>query len=294
MMLPTGVTVTCFLLSYAIVLLLELSRWAFRMPYRIVALLVMTLLGVLTHTLFLIDIAAKEVHELGPQFLLSSWYDWALLSALCLGIVYLILIIRRPESPLGTFIVPMLIGLIVLASFLKSQPHFDRETSMGIWRWTHGISLMVGMMMVTFGMAMATMYLVQAWILKRKKSRSSLLRLPSLEYLQAMGQSTLYVSAVSIGVGLISGVMMNLQKNSRVVWTESGILFSAGLFLWLLVASFLQWKLSRRGLGRWTAYLNIGSFVLMLFASILVVSAPHGRTKQEPVPTLEASEVRTP
>lgn len=279
----TGVTVACFVLSYVVVLLLELSRWGFRMPFRFLALLVMTALGVLTHTLYLWDQLAQEYNALGPQLLFSSWYDWSLLSAWALGVVYLVLIVRKPETPLGTFIVPLLLGLLGIARLVRTQPRFDRATSTGIWNWSHGMSLMIGMMLVTLGMAMALMYLLQAWRLKHKKSRLGLLRLPSLEYLQAMGRYTLFASATALGIGLLSGVIMNLQRNNHVVWTESGILLSGGLFLWLSLACLLQWRFAERGLGKWTAYLNIGSFALTLLAMAFVMAAPHGRKPVDPI-----------
>ncbi len=45
-----------------------------------------------------VDQLAQEYNALGPQLLFSSWYDWSLLSAWALGVVYLVLIVRKPET----------------------------------------------------------------------------------------------------------------------------------------------------------------------------------------------------
>jgi len=112
--------------------------------------------------------------------------------------------------------------------------------------------------------------------LKTKRLVTKDWRLPSLEYLHAMGRSCLVVSTVSIAIGLVSGVVLNIQRNGSVNWLESGIVFCAGLLVWLVVASVLEWEAARRGTS-WSAYLNIASFAIVLIALTLVFSTPHGR-----------------
>jgi hypothetical protein len=69
---------------------------------------------------------------------------------------------------------------------------------------------------------------------------------------------------------------MNLTRDGRVEWLDRGILFSAGLFVWLVIASAIQWQLSRRGSGDATAWMNILSFLIVAAAVALVLSTPHG------------------
>jgi hypothetical protein len=78
---------------------------------------------------------------------------------------------------------------------------------------------------------------------------------------------------------MVSGVIMNLTRDGRVEWLDRGILFSAGLFVWLVIASAIQWQLSRRGSGDATAWMNILSFLIVAAAIALVLSTPHGGNK---------------
>ena len=75
----------------------------------------------------------------------------------------------------------------------------------------------------------------------------------------------------------MSGVILNLQRGVQAFWLDAGVLFSTGLLIWLAIAFVLQWHLSKRGLERWTAYLNMISFAFMSLALVLVASSPHGR-----------------
>jgi peptidoglycan/LPS O-acetylase OafA/YrhL len=75
---------------------------------------------------------------------------------------------------------------------------------------------------------------------------------------------------------MVSGVIMNIVKDGQVEWLDRGILFSGGLFLWLLAASIIQWQFSQRGRGQSTAAMNIVSFVVVVAALAMVLSTPHG------------------
>ena len=139
----------------------------------------------------------------------------------------------------------------------------------------------LGTMLVTLGFAMAIMYLIQEWRLKNKRPNKGVVRLPSLEYLQTFGSFCLLFSAGAIGFGVVSGVIMNLVQDGQVNWTDRGIIFSGGLFLWLVFATAVQWHLAKRGKGHFTAWMNILSFVIVGIAIGLVVSTPHGNEESK-------------
>ena len=278
----TGVTVSCFTLSYLLVLGLELSRWVFKMPFRMGLVVTLALLGLLTHFLYLLDLVTRQLTDLGPQYLLASWHDWAMIASFGMAVIYLLLVWRRPESPVGTFLIPLVLTLIAVGVLLRSARPFERDTALGLWRWMHGLSLLAGTMLVTLGFAVSLMFFLQSRRLKWKLLQSSKPRLPSLEYLQAIGSICVYASVVFIGLGLVSGVVLNLQRTGRVAWTEGGILFSGVIFIWLLVASILQYRFARHGQWKWTAYINICSFLCMATALALVVFSPHGRQETQP------------
>ncbi len=271
---------TCFLVAYALVLCLELIRWVGLTPRGMLwlmrMLIAMTAIGLLTHSLYLLDRVFLSAVANQSWRLVFSWHDWGILSAWALAVAYAVLLLRRSESWIGLFVLPLLLILIGGAIAIPSEP-LNQASSASLWRIVHGIAMTLGTMLVSLGFAMAIMYLIQEWRLKAKRAKKGLLRLPSLEYLQSFGSTCLLCSAGSIGFGVLSGVIMNLVKDGQVNWTDRGIVFSGGLFLWLAVASGVQWHFAKRGRGHITAWMNILSFVIVGIALYLVVSAPHGR-----------------
>jgi hypothetical protein len=270
---------TCFLIAYGLVFCLELARWIGLSPagksLLMKLLIAMTAIALTTHTLYLMDRVFLSAVAKSPWRLVSSWHDWGVLSAWTLAIAYGTLLLRRSESWIGLFVLPLLLILISASLAVPKDPLGD-ATSATIWRFAHGVAMMLGTMLVTLGFAMAIMYLIQAWRLKSKRSNQVVLKLPSLEYLQSFGSVCLLLSAASIGFGVVSGVIMNLVQDGQVDWTEGGILFSGGLFIWLSIASAIQWHFARQGKGHITAWMNILSFLIVAVAIALVVSAPHG------------------
>ncbi|MEQ1829337.1 MAG: cytochrome C assembly protein [Pirellula sp.] len=279
---------TCFLVAYGLVLLLELGRWAGLSPQgraRLKKLIIATtFLALLTHSLYLLDRLFLSAVSNSPWRLVTSWHDWGILTAWGLAVAYGVLLLKRSESWIGFFVLPLLLVLVGVSIAIPMAP-LGTASSATIWRLVHGVAMMIGTMLVTLGFAMAIMYLIQAWRLKSKRANSGVLRLPSLEYLQSFGSTCLLASAGSIGFGVISGVIMNLVQDGSVNWSDRGIVFSAGLFLWLAVASAVQWHLAKRGRGDFTAWMNILSFMIVAVAIALVVSAPHGMEAPKASPT---------
>lgn len=58
----------------------------------------------------------------------------------------------------------------------------------------HAVSLLVGTMIISFGLGTGLMYLVQSYRLKHKLKSHRGFRLPSLEYLQWLNRLSLFIS----------------------------------------------------------------------------------------------------
>jgi hypothetical protein len=278
--MTTGVTISCFLLSYLIAFALELSRLYLKMRWRMVAICLMAWLGLLTHGLYLWDRSLQNHDQSGHWGLPASLFEWGLLAAWILSAFYSFLLIRRPTNAIGPFLLPLVLAMIVASISVRSGNSFDRTEAIGVWRYVHGGSLSLGMVAVAIGFATALMNLYQEYRLKKKLGFSGGLRLPSLEYLHTLGRSCLVTTTIAIAGGLISGIALNVQRSGSVKWLEGGIVFSFGLLVWLLIASILEWQAAKRATS-WSAYLNIASFLIVLLALALVFAAPHGRTKKD-------------
>ncbi len=271
---------TCFLIAYVLAFLMEMARFATsgEMVRRWTSWGAFAMMGLalLTHSLYLIDRVGNS--WFGSQFVaFRSWHDWGFLAAWLVALTSYWMSFRRSDKQIGLFVLPIILAIVGLAvAFPSASPIATSNSSASFWRLTHSVAMLIGTMLVALGFAFAMMYFVQGWRLKHLGSSANTLRLPSLEYLQSIGRKCILGSALAVGFGVISGAIMNFTQDGQVAWTDRGILFSGGLFIWLSFAALLQWVSSHRGRGEWTAILSVLSFVIVVAALAVVMSAPHG------------------
>ena len=91
----TGISLVCFSTSYAITLALEVSRLFFRMPIRMVVMLLFAVVGLVTQGLYLYNRATDPALASVP---LSNWHDWYVIAALVLAVLYVYLAASRPQT----------------------------------------------------------------------------------------------------------------------------------------------------------------------------------------------------
>lgn len=278
----SGITILCFTASYAVALAMEVTRLFFRMPVRFFLIIGMMVAGLFAHTLHLWH---RMQAGLALGVPLSSWYDWALLAAWILTLLYLGWAIRRPHSPIGLFMLPVILALIGLAYSLQEAQSFQRDQAIRLWGLAHGVLLMMGVVVVSFGFVAGLMYLVQSYRLKHKMQPSSLLRLPSLEWLQEANKHMLVHSLLLILLGLGAGIVMNLIRTAGqgfVPWTDPVVISSGVLGAWLLGATIFEWTYKPAQQGRKVAYLTVANFVfLAIVLTMLATGASDHAPKKE-------------
>ena len=162
----SGITLVCFATSYTVSLGLEVTRLAFRSRVRQVAFVTFGMVGFVVHTIYLVNRAREEMMSGLP---LSSWYDWCLLAAWALVLIYLIAIIMRPHLTLGLFLLPLVLLLLTVAWILRDLPPFSQDHATRVWGLLHGFALLLGTVVVAIGFVAGVMYLVQATRLKQKR-----------------------------------------------------------------------------------------------------------------------------
>jgi ABC-type transport system involved in cytochrome c biogenesis permease subunit len=258
----SGVGIICFAGSYAIVLALEISRLWFRSGIRGAAMIGWALAGLFVHTVFLYH---RAVNTTGVP--LSSWQDWMLVAAWALMAVYLYLLFFHSRTSMGLFILPLVLGLIVVAAFAADNAPFQREPASKIWGMIHGSSLAAATVSMLVGMAAGIMYLGQMRRLKHKRLAGQGLRLPSLEWLERINHRAIIIALIMLGIGVIGGMILNSIKHQpgqeRLPWSDPFILSTLIMFFWLLavVAIGLIYRPARKGRG----------LVLLTFISIVLL-----------------------
>ena len=268
------ISLSCFAFSYAITMILEVSRIFFRVPVRWAIIVLITIAGLFAHGTF-IWLKMKAADGGTP---IASWQQWCLIVSLGLAVIYLAIALRRPENAFGVFFLPVILALILIAMAADDATGFDK-TNTTTWSAIHGFSLLAGTISVALGFVAGIMYLIQAYRLKHKLPPRAGFRLPSLEWLQNCNRRTLWLSTALLAIGLLSGIIINVQRHSGseagIPWTNAAIISSAALFLWLIATSIFEYVYRPARQGQKIAYLTIASFVFLAFVLMFVILGDH-------------------
>ena len=272
------ISVTCFAASYLVVFGVEVSRLFWNVKLRPIIRIGFTVAGLFAHTAYMVCQGKLEIDQSGIW--LSNWTAWCYAAAWLLAVAYFWFSIRKSESVVGLFAMPLVLLLVLVGIVMGDQNSFTVSEAKTGWRMVHGLSLMLGTVSVGLGFMFGVIYLLQAKRLKQKKVQSKRFRLPSLEWLQRGGERSLIASTVLMGLGLVSGIAINMiQRNGldgpAIAWTSPVIWSSAILFVWLLVIVVINFLYKPAQQGRKVAYLMVSSFLFLVFELTLVWMVGH-------------------
>ena len=272
------ISVVCFAASYLVALACEASRLLFRSGIRGAVMVGFAAAGVVAHTLFLAWRAANE-----PAVPLSSAYDWYLLAAWFLACGSLWLTIANPRTPVGLFMLPLVLGLIGAAQ-LSSPVPFPQSPATQVWGAIHGIFNLAASVAVAFGAIAGMMWLIQAGRLARKQAPAQGFRMPSLEKLARFVGRSATTAAWTAAAGFASGLVLNAVNRQQglletVPWNDPVILRMGTLVAWLVIAALLERGMSRRPDGpRSAAVMSIVSLGVLTISILwgLFGASRHG------------------
>ena len=234
----TKISITCFFASYLVVLAMDLLRvWMPRSTVRGALKIGFSLAGFFAHTVFLVYHTNLSLDRWGLW--LGSWFGWALAGAWLLMATQIWLTFKKPQSNTGLFLLPIVLGLVGWGTLIGNKTQFSEAKERTLWGTIHGTSLLVATVVVALGFVFGMMYLIHLKRIKSKKvSATGRFRLPSLEWLQQNTERSLIVSAVCLGLGLVSGIALNTQTTEGLLipWFHPVIWSSAALFGWQLFA----------------------------------------------------------
>ena len=275
----SGISVFCFVASYAVALACEASRLVFRSGVRGAVMVGFAAAGLLAHTLFL---AWRAVNEAAVP--LSSPFDWYLLAAWVLAAGYLYLTITNPRTPVGLFALPVVLALVGAAQASSRAP-FPQSPATQVWGAIHGSFNLAASVAVALGAIAGLMWLIQAGRLARKQAPLAGFRMPSLERLAAVTARTPSIAAWTAVAGFVSGIVLNAVNHRRglletVPWTDPVVLRMAALVAWLVVADALAAAARRRPDGpRTSARLALVSLAVLTVSIVwgLLVPTKHGQ-----------------
>jgi ABC-type transport system involved in cytochrome c biogenesis permease subunit len=255
------VTVFCFAASYAVALAIEL--WRLYRPRHVLTVIAVGFgaAGLLAQTTYL----AVQRPPLAWQF------SYLLLIAWALVVFYIGGTMHRDRTPLGIFVLPLVLVLVGLGSFFERPPP-DEPPFRGLIQLAHAVLLLLAAVGLCVGFVASLMYLMQAHRLKVKAPPPRGLRLLSLERLETMNRRAVAAAFPLLTVGLVIGAALMFHGNLQ-GWDDLRIW--AAVVLWLAFALLVLLRYGAHLRGRPVAVLTIMTFVLLL--TCLSLSHPIGQ-----------------
>lgn len=276
------ITVTCFAASYAVALVLEVSRVFFQAKFRQPVRIGFMAAGLFAHIVYLVMQNRLEFNASGIW--MGSWFDWCLASAGLLAAAYLWIAFRQSQSVIGLFLLPLVLILILIGYQFDDQARFSAHQAKSVWNMVHGGSLLLGTTVVVLGFVFGVVYLIQASRLKAKSIPSKFFRLPSLEWLQLSCERSLKVSVVLLGIGFVSGIAINLINRpvgndsisvGTIAWSDPVIWSSFVLFGWLLISLIINLVYRPTRQGRKVAYIVVTCALFLMLELGIVWWSGH-------------------
>ena len=267
------ISVVCFASSYGVATLLELTRFFVRTTIRNAVMIGFAAAGLFAHSVFL-GFLVRERWQLGLP--LVTWYSGCLILAWALAATYLLTVLSHRRSTAGLLLLPTSLALIAVAHL------FPRASgAVRLWSVVHGLSLAVGTALVVIGFLAGVMYLIQSYRLKQKLPPRSPFWLPSLEWLQKLNERALYSSIALLGLGIITGILLNLiraGKEAVIPWSDPVVLASLVWLAWLISIAVFNAVYRPARHGRKVAYETVVSFLFLslVLAIILLTPSAHG------------------
>ena len=279
-----GISITCFAASYAVAFGFEISRVFSRKNFQRYVATIFAAAGLFAHSVYLTLQTQFNLDTTGIWS--GSWSGWCLTGAWVLAAAYLWYSVRKSETVVGIFIIPLVMLLIGVGTSVQTADAFSDSQARSMWSMLHGSALLFGTVIVSLGFAFGLMYLYQAYRLKRKMFSPDF-RLPSLEWLQVAMERALWVSALMLGLGLISGIVINSINNESkaadyvLPWSDPVVWTSGVLFAWLLSVTVFNFVYQPSRQGRKVAYLVVASFLFLVLELGIVWFSGHAVSNQE-------------
>jgi ABC-type transport system involved in cytochrome c biogenesis permease subunit len=269
------ITSFCFGASYAVALLLELWQLFRPRPVQRLVALGFAAAGLLAHTVYLIVQKPSLASPAGSLFFLT----WIL------AVFYLYGSIHHQQLAWGVFVLPIVLGLIVLARAIpadESTPGpwlgaIDALRGERFWGIVHGGLLLLAAVGGCVGFVASIMYLVQARRLRLKAAPGKGVQMLSLERIELMNRRAINLAFPLLTAGVLVGLALLFHRAEQLHGLTDPKIIGA-FFLWLVFALLLYLRYGAHVRGRALAVWTIIAFVLLVVTLASSHSAVQGGT----------------
>ena len=264
-------SVLCFAGTYSLALLAELARFFVRSGIRWYIAVTLMATGCLVQTVFLANLALKN-----PTMPIRTPFESVVVLSWIVALIGLYLMVRSPKQvAAGMFILPLVLGLIVIAGwFAPRESNWLKWGGMiAFWGTVHGIFLLGGAVFTCVAFFAGLMYLVQMRRLKAKRPLQLGLALPSLEQSERINRGAITIAFPLLTFGLLIGVVLSVatryEANTTAAvyhtlpWTDPKVL--SALSMWLVFAVLLHARFRPAMRGKSVVVLTIVAFAFLVF-----------------------------
>lgn len=277
------VSVVCILSSYIVAIIFAVMRLKTPARWNRVLTLAMTAAGFYANTVYLM-VRARNA-DLPP--LLASTHDWLLVLAWVAVLLLLFLSWLDPELPLGVFVLPLVLVLVVTSQIVgievdpRARAEELNQLAQRGWLILHTSLLVFGIVGVLGSLVLSLMYLAQHRRLKHGETMQEGLHLPSLARLARWNRWAVVVSVPTLTVGMAAGVLLGVisrKAGGAIVFTDP-IVIASGIGWSVMVALFVWLVSTRRPAARQVAMLTVWAcgFLLVTIVGLQMVTGTGHR-----------------
>lgn len=264
-----GISRFCFGASYAVALLLEILQLVRPRPMQRLLGVGFGCAGLFAHTIYLLVQRPSLTSQIG-SLLFLTWI---------LAVFYLYGALHHRELTWGLFVLPVVVGLIVLTELYPPEASdwgswlapLDELRGHRFWGLLHAGLLLLAAVGGCIGFVASIMYLMQAHRLRTKSLPDEGPRLWSLERIEQMNRRAVNLAFPLLTAGALVGVALMVPRADQLEgWTDPRILGTGAL--WVVLALLLYLRYAGQLGGRRLAQLTIVAFVLLVFTLLFAHS----------------------
>ncbi|MDA8414854.1 MAG: c-type cytochrome biogenesis protein CcsB [Desulfobacteraceae bacterium] len=213
--------------------------------------------GFIAHILSTVHLASKAHHL--P--LTNMQESLSFFSLLIIG-AFLIFERRYKVTTLGSFVTPVALVMLSVASALHGEIRQLHPILQSYWFWIHALLAFISYAAFTIAFGVSVIYLIQRHFLKTKHFGALFQKLPPLETLDEISYRCFAVGFPLLTVAIISGAIWSEKAmGSYWVWDPKQ---TWSLITWFIYAALLHGRLTIGWRGKRAAMLSIIGFVVLL------------------------------
>jgi ABC-type transport system involved in cytochrome c biogenesis permease subunit len=208
-----------------------------------------------------LEIRAHAIHSVPYRDLPDSMSLFAWMLAAAYGILFL----RHREGSTGPFLIPLVILFLAVSLFSRGSERVPNPDLTGSLFAFHVTVAILGYAALTLSFVLALLYLIQARQIQQRRMGLLFSRLPALDVLTRLQNTTIAVGVAALTVATVLGLIW-ANRTWGTIWDVKVLstVVTIGAYVAALLSANLGWR------GRRSAILSIAAFGILIFSYTIV------------------------